>query len=48
MAGHGKGNAPVEKAKDFKGTFKKLVNYIGRYKIAVVAVMICADFKCNI
>lgn len=42
MAGHGRGNAPLEKAKDFKGTFGKVVNYIGRYKIAVVAVMICA------
>lgn len=42
MAGHGRGKAPLEKAKDFKGTFGKVVNYIGRYKIAVVAVMICA------
>lgn len=42
MAGHGRRNAPGEKAKDFKGTFKKLVNYIGKYKIAVVAVMVCA------
>lgn len=35
-------NVPGEKAKDFKGTFNKLVNYMGKYKIAVVAVMICA------
>lgn len=42
MPGHGRRNVPGEKAKDFKGTFKKLVNYIGKYKIAVVAVMICA------
>lgn len=35
-------NVPGEKAKDFKGTFNKLLNYMGRYKIAVVAVMICA------
>jgi ATP-binding cassette subfamily B protein len=42
MAGHGRRNAPVEKAKDFKGTLKKLINYIGGYKIAIVAVMICA------
>lgn len=42
MAGHGRRNVPGEKAKDFKGTFKKLVNYMGKYKIAVVIVMICA------
>ncbi|MFQ9514460.1 MAG: ABC transporter ATP-binding protein [Eubacterium sp.] len=35
-------NVSGEKAKDFKGTFNKLLNYMGRYKIAVVAVMICA------
>lgn len=42
MAGHGKKNVPGEKAKDFKGTFKKLINYIGGYKVAILAVMICA------
>lgn len=42
MAGHGRRNVPGEKAKDFKGTFKKLVNYMGKYKIAVIIVMICA------
>lgn len=31
-----------EKAKDFKGTIKKIINYIGGYKIGVIAVMICA------
>lgn len=31
-----------EKAKDFKGSFKKLLAYIGRYKFAVLAVMIFA------
>ena len=31
-----------EKAKDFKGTFKKTLKYIGGYKLGVVAVMICA------
>lgn len=41
MAGR-KPNAQGEKAKDFKGTIKKMINYIGRYKIAIVAVMICA------
>ncbi|MBO0451737.1 MULTISPECIES: ABC transporter ATP-binding protein [Enterococcus] len=34
--------APVEKAKDFKGTIKKLVSYLGAYKIAVFFVMIFA------
>jgi len=29
-----------EKAKDFKGTIKKLVDYIGRYKAGVIIVMI--------
>lgn len=35
-------NAPVEKAKDFKGTIKKLVSYIGVYKVPVFFVMIFA------
>lgn len=34
--------APVEKAKDFRGSIKNLIKYIGRYKIAVIIVMICA------
>ncbi|HBE07321.1 MAG TPA: multidrug ABC transporter ATP-binding protein [Firmicutes bacterium] len=38
---HGMG-APVEKAKDFKGTVKKLLVYLGGYKIAVLFVMIFA------
>lgn len=44
MAGHGRGHGPVpgEKAKDFQGTFKKVMSYIGGYKIAILAVMICA------
>lgn len=33
---------PVEKAKDFKGSFKKLIAYIGNYKFAVLAVMVIA------
>lgn len=36
------GMAPGEKAKDFKGTVKKILQYIGKYKIAVVMVMIFA------
>lgn len=34
--------APVEKAKDFKGSLKNLIKYIGRFKIAIIIVMICA------
>ena len=41
--GHGP-NAMMasEKAKDFKGTFKKLVRYLGRYRITIVLVMVFA------
>ena len=41
MPPHGRGPA-VEKAKDFKGTIKKTVKYVGSYKIGVIVVMICA------
>ncbi|MEF3308511.1 ABC transporter ATP-binding protein [Paenibacillus sp. GYB004] len=33
---------PGEKAKDFKGTFKKLISYLGKYKIAVSLVILFA------
>ncbi len=36
------GMMPGEKAKDFKGTVRKLMKYLGRYRIAVVAVIILA------
>jgi ATP-binding cassette subfamily B protein len=39
---HGGGMAPGEKAKDFKGSVKKMIAYIGKYKAAVVVVMISA------
>lgn len=39
--GHG-GMMPGEKAKAFKGTTRKILSYIGRYKIAIVLVMISA------
>ncbi len=45
MAGprrHGHGPAPVEKAKDFKGSILKLLKYIGRYRIALAFVIIFA------
>ena len=35
-------HAPVEKAKDFKGTLKKLMQTLGKYKIAVIIVIIFA------
>lgn len=34
--------APGEKAKDFKGTMKKLMTYIGKYKFAVATVIVFA------
>ena len=37
-----RGRMPGEKAKDFKGTIKSLLRYMGRYKIAVAAIMIFA------
>lgn len=39
------GHGPMgsgEKAKDFSGTISKLIRYIGKYKIQVIFVMICA------
>ncbi|MFV0361620.1 MAG: ABC transporter ATP-binding protein [Suipraeoptans sp.] len=41
IGGPGPG-APVEKAKNFKGTMKKLINYMGRYKIGLLFVAIFA------
>ena len=40
--GPGGGMAPAEKANNFKGSISKLMQYIGRYKIAILAVMIMA------
>jgi len=39
--GHG-GGAVVEKPKDFKGTFRRLVNYIGKNRVAILIVFIMA------
>lgn len=33
---------PGEKAKDFKGSFAKLMQYVGKYKIAIVIVIVFA------
>ena len=38
----GRRGDPTARAKDFKGTIKKIINYLGNYKIGVVAVMLCA------
>ncbi|MEG1391130.1 MAG: ABC transporter ATP-binding protein, partial [Angelakisella sp.] len=38
----GHGMVPGEKAKDFKGTLRKLFSYIGNYRIGVIAVMVFA------
>lgn len=42
--GHGPGGPmmPGEKAKDFKGTIKKLLAYMGIYKVAILVVMFFA------
>ena len=44
MGGHGPMGGIIggEKAKDFKGSFSKLLAYIGRYKFAILTVMIFA------
>ncbi|MDO4291866.1 MAG: ABC transporter ATP-binding protein [Eubacteriales bacterium] len=40
--GPGAGMMPGEKARDFKGTVKKLFSYMGRYRIALAAVLVFA------
>lgn len=40
--GHGRGMAPGEKAKDFKGSMAKLFRYMGRYKIRFIMVFVFA------
>lgn len=48
MGGHGPGPGGPgammvgEKPKDFKGTFKKLLNYLGKYKFAIAIVIVFA------
>ena len=43
MRGPGRGpGRQLEKAKDFKGTTKKLIkNYLVKYKIALIIVKVC-------
>lgn len=40
--GPGRGMMPGEKAKNFNGTVKKLIAYMGRYKIALAGVLVFA------
>ncbi|MGL4796868.1 MAG: ABC transporter ATP-binding protein, partial [Paraclostridium sp.] len=40
MMGHGSG--VVEKAKDFKGTLKRLVKYLNNYKKSIILVFVAA------
>jgi len=40
--GPGRGMMPGEKAKNFKGTVKKLIAYMGKYKIALIGVLLFA------
>ncbi len=42
MGGPMRGIVPGEKAKDFKGTIKKLLSHIGRFKVVLVLVAIFA------
>ena len=44
MGGHGPGHGmmPGEKAKDFKGTLKKMIGFMGRFKAALVVVLVFA------
>ena len=43
-SGHGPGGMIMhgEKAKDFKGTFKKLIRYMAKYKFSLIIVMVFA------
>ena len=47
--GHGPGAAgmlPGEKAKDFKGTMRRLLTYISRYLPAIIVTLLCAVAAC--
>ena len=43
MGGHGpRGGVPGEKAKDFRGTLKKLVKYMSAFKVHIIFVAVFA------
>ena len=39
--GHGPGSHGFQRPKDIKGTFRKLMGYVGRYKCSLVLVAVC-------
>ena len=41
----GPGMRSIDKAKDFKGTLKKLLNYVKKYRIAIISVMFFATLS---
>ena len=45
----GMGGGPMamsqEKAKDFKGTMKKLISYLNPYKVAIIFVVVICNRK---
>ena len=43
--GPGRGMMPTEKAKDFKGSFKKLISYLSPFKFKILIVVIFAAFS---
>ena len=44
--GGGMGMAPMEKAKDFKGTMRRLLQYLGKYLPGIIIVLLCAVAAC--
>ena len=43
MRGHGPGGAvPGEKAKDFKGSMKRLLSYLNKFLPSIILVLVCA------
>ena len=40
--GPGRGMMPTEKAKDFKGSFKKFISYLSPFKFKILIVVIFA------
>ena len=50
FGGHGpggpRGMMPGEKAKDFKGTFRKLIRYLGEYHVTILVVAAAAMLSC--
>ena len=44
MGGHHGPGAPAEKAKDFKGTMKKLLGELSAFKISLIGVIIFVSY----